>query len=75
MLVSAEFSHVYIFAHMMSILFVVSQKNKHGNCMASRLREVILPLWSTVSSSGTAPQHKKDVNLLEWVQEKAMKDG
>lgn len=35
----------------MSILLVTSQKNQHGNCVASRLREAILPLCSSVVTS------------------------
>ena len=44
--------------------------------MASRAREVIVPLcsalvWSTPSRSG--PQQKKDVELLKWIQRRQIK--
>ncbi|RMC00200.1 hypothetical protein DUI87_22802 [Hirundo rustica rustica] len=47
---------------------------------ASRLREVILSLWSTLVKAHLGycavlwdPQHKRDMELLEWVQWGPMK--
>jgi len=39
--------------------------------VASRLREGILPLYSALESCVQlqSPQHKRDMDLLEWVQE------
>ena len=44
--------------------------------VTSRSREVILPLYSTLMRPHLElwdPQHKKDMDLLEWVQRKGMK--
>jgi len=48
--------------------------------MASRSKEVILTIYSTVAKPHLescfqlwSPQHKKDMELLEWVQRRATK--
>ncbi|PKU28823.1 hypothetical protein llap_20873 [Limosa lapponica baueri] len=45
--------------------------------VASRAREGILPLWSALvrpySLELWSPQHRKDMDLLEWIQRRATK--
>jgi len=49
--------------------------------MASRVREVILPLYSTLKphwescAQLCSPQHEKDMDLLEWVQRRPQKQS